>query len=108
MTSAIADLCRQKPETIGDFSRIILRSLAKHIAECIDKLSMATGFEFEALNVVGGGVRDAFLCDALEQMCGLKIKKGCAEASAIGNLLLQAMAAGDIIDIKEINILENK
>jgi sugar (pentulose or hexulose) kinase len=108
MTRAVADLCKQKPETVGDFSRIILRSLAKHIAENIENLSETTGFKFEALNVVGGGVRDGFLCDTLAQMCGLQIKKGCAEASAAGNLLLQAMTAGDIININEINILENR
>ena len=106
MTCAVAALCKEKPETIGDFSRIILRSLAKHIAESIENLSESTGSKFETLNVVGGGVRDDFLCGTLEQMCGLKIIKGCTEASAAGNLLLQAMAAGDIIDINEINILE--
>lgn len=108
MTRAVADLCKQKPETVGDFSRIILRSLAKHIAENIENLSEATGLKFEALNVVGGGVRDSFLCDTLTQMCGLQIKKGCAEASAAGNLLLQAMASGNIIDINEIKIMENE
>lgn len=108
MTRAVAGLCSRKPESIGDFSRIILRSLAKHIALSIESLKESTGYKFKSLKVVGGGVRDEFLCDTLEQMCGLKIKKGCAEASAAGNLLLQAMAAGDIININEINILENK
>jgi rhamnulokinase len=107
MTAAVSDLCEQKPETVGDFARVIIRSLAKHIAENIDSLSETTGFEFKSLNIIGGGVRDNFLCETLEQMCGLKIKKGCAEASATGNLLLQAMASGDIININEINISEN-
>ncbi len=107
MTVAVSNLCKQKPETVGDFARIILRSLGKHITENIESLSKATGFKFKSLNIVSGGVRDEFLCGGLEEMCGLKIKKSCAEASAAGNLLLQAMAAGDIINVNELNISES-
>ncbi len=106
MTGAIADLCNHKPETIGDFSRVILRSLSKHITECIESLSLNTGCKFKSLNVVGGGVRDNFLCETLAQMCRLPVKKGSPEASAAGNLLLQSLTSGDIIDVNTINIME--
>ena len=97
ITEEIAVLCRETgqkiPKTPGDYMRVICRSLAVMIAKGILELSEFTGSSFDKLHIMSGGSRNSFLCDAIAAATGLKIIKGPAEASAAGNILLQAIAS---------------
>lgn len=100
MTDSISELCRKSGQSIpvsaGDYMRIICRSLAILFKEDINKISDFTGYSFDKLYIIGGGSRNAFLCDIIGTETGFKIIKGSSEASAIGNIIMQAMVSGAI------------
>jgi rhamnulokinase len=54
------------------------------------------GSRIEVLHVVGGGSRDALLCQATADACGVEVEAGPAEATSVGNVLMQAMAVGRV------------
>jgi rhamnulokinase len=100
MTAVIAELCRKTGQAVpvspGDYMRIICHSLAVLFREDIRKISEFTGYSFDKLYIVGGGISNAFLCDVIGAETGLKIIKGPSEASAAGNILMQAIASGAV------------
>ena len=84
------------PQTRGELVRAILESLAQSYAQTIEELQLVTGEEIETINVVGGGSANALLCQLTADASGLPVLAGPTEATAIGNLLIQAMAAGEV------------
>jgi rhamnulokinase len=106
MIVAVSELCRKSaqeiPQVPGDYARIICRSLACMFNDDIKRLSEFTGLSFDKLYIMSGGGRNSFLCDEIAAETGLKIIKGPAEASAAGNILLQAIASGIIKTDNEI------
>ena len=87
------------PETVGEIMRCIYESLAmkyRYTAETIGKL---TGIRPRVIHVVGGGTKDGFLSQMTADACGLPVCAGPEEATAIGNLLVQLMAAGEAKDL---------
>jgi rhamnulokinase/L-fuculokinase len=83
------------PQTVGEIMRCIYESLAmkyRCTAEIICKL---TGIAPRVVHVVGGGTKDAFLSQMTADACGIPVCAGPEEATAIGNLLVQLMAAGE-------------
>ncbi|MBE6699265.1 MAG: rhamnulokinase [Ruminococcaceae bacterium] len=83
------------PETVGEVMRCIYESLAmkyRYTAETIKKL---TGISPRVIHVVGGGTKDGFLSQMTADACGIPVCAGPEEATAIGNLLVQLMAAGE-------------
>lgn len=106
MTEEIAELCRKTgqvlPETPGDYMRVICQSLARIIAEGIRELAEFSKFSFGTLHIMSGGSLNSFLCNEIGAASGLKIIRGPAEASAAGNLLLQAIASDAVKSDEEI------
>ncbi len=83
------------PETVGEVMRCIYESLAlkyRYTAQTIKKL---TGISPCVIHVVGGGTKDGFLSQMTADACGIPVCAGPEEATAIGNLLAQLMAAGE-------------
>ena len=83
------------PETVGEVMRCIYESLAmkyRYTAETIGKL---TGISPRVVHVVGGGTKDGFLSQMTADACGIPVCAGPEEATAIGNLLVQLMAASE-------------
>ena len=78
------------PETPADVSRIILTSLALDYRMGIETLEVASGTQFEALRIVSGGSANERLCQLAADVTGLPVSAGPVEATAIGNVLLQA------------------
>lgn len=79
--------------------RVIYDSLAKSYADAICELERNTGRTYETLNIIGGGCRDSLLNELTAKSTGKKIITGPVEATAIGNLVMQMIGAGDIEDI---------
>ncbi|HYE95841.1 MAG TPA: FGGY-family carbohydrate kinase, partial [Rubricoccaceae bacterium] len=84
------------PETRGDLVRCVLRSLAAAHADRLRTLEALTGEPVDVLHVVGGGSRNALLCRWTADACGIPVVAGPAEATALGNLLVQARTMGDL------------
>jgi rhamnulokinase len=84
------------PETRGDLVRCMLRSLAATHAARLRTLEALTGDAVDVLHVVGGGSKNALLCRWTADACGVPVVAGPAEATALGNLLVQARTMGDL------------
>ena len=101
----ITDFCRRtgqpEPEGPGALARCILESIALKHATTVDLLREATGTEPAELHVVGGGARNELLCRWTAEATGLPVVAGPEEATLIGNLLVQAMAMGELGSLRE-------
>lgn len=89
------------PADAGATARCILESLALKHAETIETLAAVTGTEPAEIHVVGGGARNELLCAWTASASGLPVLAGPDEATVLGNLLVQAMAAGEISSLAE-------
>ena len=93
MITTIEEKCTEggfpAPQTTGDLILCICRSLAKAYAKTISNLTDLTGQKFEAITIIGGGSKNDLLNKLTEQECGLPVKPGYAESSALGNLMSQ-------------------
>ena len=84
------------PADEGAFVRCALESLALKYRWTIRRLEQILGTTIRAVHVVGGGCRNALLCQFTADACGIPVHAGPVEATAAGNVLLQAMARGRI------------
>jgi rhamnulokinase len=89
------------PETIGEFVRCALESLALAYRKAIDQLEQALGYSLEAVHIVGGGSQNRLLNQFTANATGKPVIAGPVEATAIGNLLVQAMAMGRLSSLAE-------
>jgi len=89
------------PDDTGTLVRVILESLALRYAAAIEQLSVASGRAVEAIHVVGGGSNHRLLNRLTADATGLPVLAGPVEATAIGNLAVQAISAGEIGSIAE-------
>jgi rhamnulokinase len=105
MPARIAAYCRETGQDAPDgdaaFVRCILESLALKHAETVELLAAVTGRELDELHVVGGGANNDLLCAWTAQAAGRTVMAGPAEATVIGNLLVQAIALGDLSTLAE-------
>jgi rhamnulokinase len=66
-----------------------------------ENIAELTGEKPTAINIVGGGTQDKLLCQLTADACGLDVIAGPVEATAIGNICVQAIAAGELANMKE-------
>jgi rhamnulokinase len=85
------------PTSRAEFVRSILESLAEAFARAVHAASELSGKRVGVIHVVGGGSQNALLCQLTADRAGLPVEAGPVEATALGNVLVQARAAG-IID----------
>ncbi|TQM37376.1 rhamnulokinase [Pseudonocardia cypriaca] len=100
MPERIADACRRlgqdAPAGRGGIVRCVLESLALAHRRVVRQASALSGREVEVVHVVGGGARNALLCQLTADACGLPVVAGPVEATALGNVLVQARALGAV------------
>jgi rhamnulokinase len=100
MPEKIAAHCREAgrpiPSTPGQFVRTVLESLALCYADTLAKLESLTGEKIETLHIVGGGTRNDLLNQLTADAVKRRVVTGPVEATAIGNVLIQALALGDL------------
>ena len=109
MEKAIADYCRARgtkvPVTQGEYVRCVLQSLAERYRMGIQQMNALLPRPVECLHVIGGGCRNRLLNRLTEEATGIPVLPGPVEATAIGNLLVQAEACGRIKNKNEIQII---
>jgi rhamnulokinase len=102
MPARIAEHCRRTgqpvPHTPPAITRCVLDSLARSHARAVTDAARLSGRSVEVVHLVGGGARNALLCQLTADACGLPVLAGPAEATALGNLLVQARADGVLAD----------
>jgi rhamnulokinase len=85
----------------GQMIRAILEALAFKYRTVIERIEDVTGKKIDCLHIVGGGIKNEFLNQFAADATGKKIIAGPAEATAIGNILMQAKATGQIKTLTE-------
>jgi rhamnulokinase len=103
MPERIAEACRASgqpvPRTPGEVTRCILDSLALAHRKAVRDAQRLAGHAVEVVHIVGGGTRNALLCQLTADACGLPVVAGPTEAAALGNVLVQARAHGLVGDL---------
>jgi rhamnulokinase len=98
MPSRIAAACRAAghapPDTPAETVRCILDSLALAYRRAVIEVQELTGQHVDTVHIVGGGSRNQLLCQLTADACELPVVAGPAEATAMGNVLVQARAHG--------------
>jgi rhamnulokinase len=87
---------QREPQTPAELTRCILDSLAAAYVRTVRDAEALTGRSVEVVHLVGGGARNALLCQLTADACGVPVLAGPVEAAAYGNVLVQARAAGEI------------
>ena len=82
-------------------SRVILDSLALRYREVVEQIERTTGRTIAGIRIVGGGSRNDYLNQATANACRRPVLAGPAEATALGNLMIQAIAAGRFATLGE-------
>ncbi len=105
MPEKVQAFCRETnqpvPETPGQFARCIFESLALSYAGVLSEIETLTGRHITKLHIVGGGSRNRLLNQLAADATGRRIVAGPAEATAIGNLLVQAIALGELTSLRD-------
>ncbi len=109
MPARIAAFCRAtgqpEPETPGQVMRCALESLALRYRQTIEELEDLTGRSVDLLHLVGGGSRNEVLNQFAANATGRPVITGPVEATAIGNIVCQAMATGELKDLAQARAL---
>ena len=104
MIDAIKDYCRisgqQVPETVGEIMQCVYLSLSRCYKEAILNLCRLTGKIYTSINIVGGGCQDMYLNEMTSKAIGLPVFAGPVEGTAIGNLIVQFIAAGEFANLQ--------
>ncbi|MFH1732745.1 MAG: rhamnulokinase family protein [Planctomycetota bacterium] len=87
------------PEGVGPLARCVFESLALAYRQCRETIQQVTGRKLGCVHIVGGGVQNKLLCQMSADACGVPVYAGPVEATAIGNLLVQAISLGAIADL---------
>lgn len=103
MPEKVKEFCKKTnqviPETIGEIVRCVEESLALKYRWAIEKLEEITSKSIDTIHMVGGGIQDTLLCQLTANTTGKRVVAGPVEATAIGNIIIQAQALGVIKDV---------
>ncbi len=105
MPGRIRQFCRQtgqpEPETEGTLVRVVLESLALRYREVLQSLEQILGRRMRCIHVVGGGSQNELLCQFTADATQVPVIAGPLEATAIGNLMVQALALGEVSSVEQ-------
>ena len=105
MIGAIKDYCRTTgqyvPQGYAEIIRCVFDSLSLRYRQVFTWLKEFADFPLDTLYIIGGGSLNNYLNQMTANSCGVTVKAGPQEATAIGNIMLQAKAAGIVNDIWE-------
>ncbi len=105
MPQAIRDYCgrtgQSPPQSVGATVRCALESLALRYRQALGWIEELIGRRIETIHVVGGGAQNETLCQMTAEACNRRVVAGPIEATAIGNVMMQAVAAGAVGSIAE-------
>jgi rhamnulokinase len=103
MPGAIRRYCAETkqilPQTVGEIARCAFESLCLKYRTALGSLQSLTGRRFQTIRIVGGGAINPVLSQMTADACDRLVVAGPVEASALGNVMLQAIAMGHVQDI---------
>jgi sugar (pentulose or hexulose) kinase len=105
MVSAVEQRCQdaggRAPNTLGQTVRCVVECLALKYRWAIEKIEELTGGSLPGICIVGGGSRNRLLCQFTANACGRPVVAGPAEATAVGNVLVQLLAHRQISSLEQ-------
>lgn len=105
MPNAIRDFTNRTgqkvPQSEGQILRTALDSIAMKFRQVIEICEKISGKSIKTIHIVGGGTKNKLLCQAAADATGRLVVTGPVEATAIGNIMMQAIASGDVAGILE-------
>ncbi len=105
MPAAIRQFCANTaqpiPQSEGAVLRCALESLALKFRQVLAMCEELAGGRIETIHIVGGGIRNRQLCQAAANACGRRVVAGPIEATAIGNIMTQAIASAEVDSIAQ-------
>jgi sugar (pentulose or hexulose) kinase len=105
LPKAIREYCKKTgqhvPENEGEIVRAIFDSLALRYKWSVEAIDDMKGKRIPFINIVGGGTKEAPLCQLCADACERPVYAGPVEATAIGNIAVQAISSGEIKDLSE-------
>lgn len=105
MPRRIQDYCKTAgfpvPETKAQIVRVVIDSLALSYRIAAEDIQLATGVVVKEVRVVGGGVNNTLLQQATADATGLPVITGSAEATVLGNAMVQLISLGEIADLDQ-------
>jgi rhamnulokinase len=101
LQGALAETGQWVPDDPARLARVVLDSLAFRYASVVRTIETLTGEPVRGLHIVGGGCQNDYLNQATADAARLPVRAGPAEATATGNVLLQAVASGRISSLDE-------
>jgi rhamnulokinase len=102
IAAACAAAGQAPPQGPGATLRAIVESLACKYRLVLDQLAQVSGREITKIHVIGGGARVELLCRRTADLTGRVVCAGPVEATAMGNLLVQARAAGELASLADV------
>jgi rhamnulokinase len=106
MPERIVAACRESgqepPSTRGEVVRSVLTSLACKYRLVLERLERVGGREVDVVHVIGGGAQAELLCRLTADLLGRPVLAGPVEATALGNVLMQARAAGELGSLRDV------
>lgn len=99
--SACWETLQQVPKTIGEIAAVIYNSLANCYAMAAKEIEIITEQKYQELHIVGGGANADFLNKLTAKYTGKTVLAGPTEATALGNISVQMITAGEFADLKE-------
>ncbi len=105
MTGKIQKYCERTgqkvPQTIGEIARTVYESLALSYREAFEVMEQIRGGKIDVLHIIGGGSKNKLLNQFTANAIGRPVIAGPAEATAIGNLMVQVKASSEVGSIEE-------
>ncbi|MEO8285986.1 MAG: rhamnulokinase family protein [Chloroflexota bacterium] len=105
MPAALRDYCRRTgqpvPESVGAVVRCCIESLALKYRQVLGDLEGLVGHRLDTVRIVGGGCRNRMLCAFTADACDRHVVAGPVEATALGSILVQAIARGELQSLAE-------
>ena len=98
--NALAEAGHAAPDDPAGLTRVILDSLAERYADVVRTIESLTGERVQGIHVVGGGSQNAYLNQATADASGRPVLAGPVEATAIGNVAVQAVADGEVPSLR--------
>lgn len=109
MVSSIKEWCRETnqyiPSSVGEIARCIYESLAYRYRQVLENLQKLASFPIRTLHIIGGGSKNNMLNQFTANAINMPVIAGPSEATAIGNILLQAKAAGLVDNTTEMRTI---
>jgi rhamnulokinase len=105
MAARIQDYCRETnqtpPQTKGEVIRVVLESIALKYRWVLERLEDLTRKRLAPIHIIGGGIKNRLLNQFTAEATGREVVTGPVEATAIGNLLMQAVGLGQLSSLSE-------